>query len=525
MLRLAVIAVVLGCSQPTLAQSDAVATMREGNSLLRMDLTRTALLRYREAADAGLDTPLLHYNIGVARYRLGEFDEAVAEFTKAYSDPGLAALAAYNLGLSHRAAGRDEQARLWFERAKSSTATAALRDLTELALRQVDASRAAPQRTVAGPAPVGSGEFRLTLRAGYGSDDNPNRSPTDPYVDLSQTDEPLTQPDPVETSYVPIDLIAEYVLHNEPGDTDFVFGYELDGDYYGEYYANDEITQRLRIGADIDLEGKANRHRNLSSSLFATHHWQRDFDLEDGVDRVIADEYELYRRFMYLGAGVDTDFSHTLGPWAWGFGLRFEHRDYDEVPIVADFDDNLYVLKIHAAYALNAATTVGVGLQRYRRAFDRLPSRGLDGALLSANPPLEYTYSAAELNFDRAFLGDRFAIEATYRRIDRTDEFAGYEDYVQDAVALRASYRARSKLRLSAGFETRSYEYPNAFAFNNPAAGPRELEDSVADLSAEYRLNRRWSIIASLAFTDVTSTDTRAAYTRTRSALGAIWSL
>jgi hypothetical protein len=373
-------------------------------------------------------------------------------------------------------------------------------------------------------AQVRPGEFRLHLSAAYGTDDNPNRSPSDPYVDLALDDEPLVLPDPIETTYLPLDIDAEYVLHNEPGDTDFIFGYELDGDYYGEYFANDEVTQRFRMGADVNLDAGRGRKRTIGSSIFATHHYQRDVDLEDGVDRVIADDYEIYRRFSFRSAGLESDFTYSLGNWNWGFDVRLEHRDYDEVPIVADFDDDIYVIKTRVEYAVNSATSVHLGLQRYRRAFERLPSRDLDGTLLSTNPPLEYDYGAVELGMDRQ-LGQRFQLEATYRRSDRTDDFVGYEDYTQTAVGLRASYRATRNLWMSLGMETRSYEYPNAFAFNNPAAGRRELEDTVADFSAEYELSRRWSVIASLALTDVTSTDARAAYTRMRSTFGAVWNL
>ncbi|HEY9182315.1 MAG TPA: hypothetical protein VIQ99_03885, partial [Gammaproteobacteria bacterium] len=63
---------------PAAAQS-ASALFAEGNSLARSGVYRTALLRYREAAAAGLDSPLLHYNVGVVYYKLGEFADAAAE--------------------------------------------------------------------------------------------------------------------------------------------------------------------------------------------------------------------------------------------------------------------------------------------------------------------------------------------------------------------------------------------------------------------------------------------------------------
>ncbi|MGB5628875.1 MAG: hypothetical protein WBM57_05885, partial [Woeseiaceae bacterium] len=44
----------------------------DGNRLFRDDLYWAALLRYQQAADEGLDTPLLHYNTGIAHYRAGQ---------------------------------------------------------------------------------------------------------------------------------------------------------------------------------------------------------------------------------------------------------------------------------------------------------------------------------------------------------------------------------------------------------------------------------------------------------------------
>ena len=59
------------------------ALLEEGNSLMRAGVYRTALLRYREAAAAGLDSPLLHHNLGVAFYRLERYPEAAAAFERA----------------------------------------------------------------------------------------------------------------------------------------------------------------------------------------------------------------------------------------------------------------------------------------------------------------------------------------------------------------------------------------------------------------------------------------------------------
>jgi hypothetical protein len=55
------------------AQNTAALTAEQyfsdANRLFRDELYWAALLRYRQAMDGGLNTPLLHYNMGVAHYR------------------------------------------------------------------------------------------------------------------------------------------------------------------------------------------------------------------------------------------------------------------------------------------------------------------------------------------------------------------------------------------------------------------------------------------------------------------------
>ncbi|NOR37101.1 MAG: hypothetical protein GQ577_10155, partial [Woeseiaceae bacterium] len=51
------------------ALAAAYDSFQDGNRLFRDDLYWAALLRYQEASEAGMDTPILHFNMGVAHYR------------------------------------------------------------------------------------------------------------------------------------------------------------------------------------------------------------------------------------------------------------------------------------------------------------------------------------------------------------------------------------------------------------------------------------------------------------------------
>ena len=76
-MQIRIITIVLLALLAALQASPAQAmTAREyfadGNRLARDDLYWAALLRYSQAAEQGLDTPLLHYNTGITHYKAGQ---------------------------------------------------------------------------------------------------------------------------------------------------------------------------------------------------------------------------------------------------------------------------------------------------------------------------------------------------------------------------------------------------------------------------------------------------------------------
>jgi tetratricopeptide (TPR) repeat protein len=510
------------------AEGDATALFRDANGLMRSGIYHAALLRYRQAAAAGLDTPLLHYNLGVTYYRLGQYPQAVSEFQRAAEDPDLAALATYNGGLAHRAAG-DAGAAL--EAFKTVAGQARQRDLRRLAQRaaaSVGAPGAARTDTsesrapFAGPTSEPVGELRLWATARVGQDDNVYRSPADPYVDLSDPARPTVTPKPQASTFMPVDVQATYVLHNEAGDTDFLFGYRLDGDFYPVEFSNaTRVSQQLSIGANVLLGEREGRRRALTSAFFLRDHRETDFDPDSGLGREI-NGVDISDRFSYVAAGVQAQYGHRLGRWRWGFDLGFERRNYGAVSQVPNYDQNYLHGAVTIDYALRPRTTLKVELPNYKRLYDERPAYDLNGSLLTTNPAQRYAYKGLRVGVVQR-LGRVFELDADLLRLDRKDEFQGYDDYSQDALRLGTAFRPGTRLRMSVAAVARRYNYPNAFAFNEPTAGPRTLDSSSVELSAEFLVTRKLAIWAEIATTDVTSTDSRAAYARTQTLLGASW--
>lgn len=119
---------------------------------------RRAVAEFRAARATGLDTPALHFNLGVALFRLGHLDAAVAAFRRAADSPELGGPASYNLGRIARDRDDVRTARQWFARAAERARTDAVRERALAALG-----------VLVRPAPPSSGFAFVAVGAGHDS--------------------------------------------------------------------------------------------------------------------------------------------------------------------------------------------------------------------------------------------------------------------------------------------------------------------------------------------------------------------
>jgi hypothetical protein len=82
--------------------------------------------------------PAVHYNVGVAAFRLQRYERARVAFEQVAQTPEMAALAHYNLGLIARAEGNDALARDFFTRVRAETQDARLQSLAAKQLGEPD---------------------------------------------------------------------------------------------------------------------------------------------------------------------------------------------------------------------------------------------------------------------------------------------------------------------------------------------------------------------------------------------------
>lgn len=101
-----------------------------------------ALKLFTRARDAGMDTPTVHYNLGVTYYRLQRYAEAESEFQLLRSDSATAPVANYNLGLVALQRGQKDAARDYFRQVRDADTTPQLHALAEAALVRLDGAHA-----------------------------------------------------------------------------------------------------------------------------------------------------------------------------------------------------------------------------------------------------------------------------------------------------------------------------------------------------------------------------------------------
>jgi len=189
------------CLAPALpaAAMTANQAFADGNRLFRDDLYWAALLRYRQAGEAGMNTPLLHYNSGVAHYRAKQHIRARQSLLRAAQASGLRVISHYNLGLNAYAAGDVDDALNWFRQARDQEENDKIRKLAIIAISRLQAEREAED-----PILVRAEErrrekkftnFDLKGHVGFGTDDNVFRAPTQDYIDFADPALPLVTPE------------------------------------------------------------------------------------------------------------------------------------------------------------------------------------------------------------------------------------------------------------------------------------------------------------------------------------------
>ncbi len=261
--RLLLATVVLLCmALPQVALAiTATELFADGNRLYRDELYWAALLRYSQAADAGMNTPLLHYNTGIAHYRAKQYVRAREELLLANRYLALQVVSDYNLGLVAYRMGDFDEALRRFRSARDQQQRRDINKLASKAIREIQKQsvleEVAEAQTVALEQDEEFTKLDFRLRVGAGFDDNVYRTPAESYVDLGDPAQPVIDPVVQSGMFVPINLAAVYTVNSFEHEN-FFGAYRFSGRFYADQALNqaDEYLQELAFGTEYRRRGE-----------------------------------------------------------------------------------------------------------------------------------------------------------------------------------------------------------------------------------------------------------------------------
>lgn len=508
------------------AAATASELFADGNRLFRDDLYWAALLRYREAALAGMDTPLLHYNTGVAHYKAGQHDRARDALEKAAAYGPLAAISHYNLGLNALRLDDREQALRWFRLAAAQEERRDIARLAERAMRGIRDDEIAAEPVAIARARVREApEFAnldLSFHTGAGMDDNVFRTPAEPYVDLSDPANPVQVTPEVQSGmFIPVSLVARYqvnALENEG----FFGSYRFGGRFYQDETLNnaDEYLHEIAFGSEFDRQEQS-RGTHVYSAFKIAEHQENYVDPDDGTERTV-DGIDISDRMSYLRYGPEFWARKRMGRYTFGARAKGQLWNYEEIELVPEYDHEYWTMGLHTDIRFSPTSMLRLTGDYYTRRYGDRPSFELDGTQPIGNPPVRYDYLRFGIEA-RQRVTDGFWFGLGYERTDRDDRHAGYNNYVLDDYGVQLSLRLGNRFRLGTELHYLVYDYENAFAYHNPAAGRKTQETAIGSVSAAYRIGRSFEILAEYYHRDVQSSDARIAYTRGQAMLALRW--
>jgi len=187
-----------------------------------------------------------------------------------------------------------------------------------------------------------------------------------------------------------------------------------------------------------------------------------------------------------------------------------------------EYDHEYFLFSIYGQYKFTRTSLLRITADYYSRRFGDRPSHDLDGQQRIGNPSIRYDYASLALRA-RQRITDSMWFGFDVKRTQRTDQYVGYNDYTRDSFGFEFHWRPGDRFDLEAEGIYRLYDYPNAFAFHNPAVGPKTQESVDASLISTFRMTRRLSLVADVRYRQTVSNDIRIQYDRTQYSLGIRW--
>ncbi|MBT8100849.1 MAG: hypothetical protein KJO82_13925, partial [Gammaproteobacteria bacterium] len=366
-------------------------------------------------------------------------------------------------------------------------------------------------------------DFELSALLSFGTDSNVFRSPEDPYNDFSEVTAPLVIPTVTSGAYMPFDLKVKYKI-NAFKYEGFFGSYRVAGRYFQDKDLENanEYAHELSFGSEYDRKDEeTGRQRRVYSAFRIAQSDEVYYDPDDGSSRINGME-SLDDRLDYVRYGPELTFRQAFDRLAVGLKIKGQLWNYEKTQSVPEYDHEYFYFTAYAQYRFTPTSLIKFDAAKSSRRFGDRRARDLDGSLDINNPNLRYDYLDIGVTArQRITRGIWFGVE--YERGERIDQYVGYNDYVRDSYGFEFHWDVGKRFELTLDGYYRLYNYTNAFAFNNPQAGPKTLETIDGTLEISYDMTRNLSLVFETNHREKSSTDARIQYDRDQYVLGVRW--
>lgn len=499
----------------------------DANRLFRDDLYWAALLRYRQASEAGMSSTLLHYNTGVAHYRAQQHIRAREELLRALDSPSLRVATQYNLGLNAYAAGDTNEALRWLRLARDQQENEKISLYARVAIARIRAQQALDDPIIIEKQKRrrenSFTDLELRARISFGTDSNVFRSPADQYVDFSDPALPLVTPEELSGAFMPVSLSAKYTV-NAFKYEGFFAAYRMSGRYYQDKEFNNanELSHELSFGNEYRRKNEENgRERRVYSAFKVAQHDEVYYDPDDGASRIV-NNVVIDDRLNYLRYGPELTFRQSFERLAFGINFKGQLWNYEELQVVPEYDHEYLSFGLYTQYRFTPTSLLRLSGKISTRQFGDRRGRDLDGTLDIANEDLRYDYVDYGL-LARQRITDNMWFGVEYEHRFREDQYLGYNNYKRDSYGGEIHWAIGKRFDLEFSGYYRLYDYPNAFAFDNALVTRKTLETANGNLIATFRMTRSLSLVFEAEYRQQSSNDTRIQYDRNQYVLGVRW--
>ncbi len=366
-------------------------------------------------------------------------------------------------------------------------------------------------------------QLNWDVEIGLGYNSNIYQTPSESYIDISQTPAVSVNPSVKSGLYIPLNVGVDYEKMLISDTLALKADYRLITHRYlnRDYSNGDKTVHRIDLGGEYIFKQVKSRKDSLYAGIFAKNVEEYYVDRDSGEMKLAPGAIDVSERYYYDSVGFELEYKYKTGAIQYGLSWLVEKLDYVDPIVVSQYDNDYQKLAAEIEFRLAKPTKLYLDISKANRAYDERPSRDLNGSMFASYPAREYDYQTVETTLRHKF-SKTWVSYLTYKYSTRKDLYVGYNDYTGHTIKARLLHKTETvRTRLAVSYKTLNYD--NALAFEELTGGKKSYDAVEASISTELPQSEQRALWGELKYNAVDTNDSRYKYDRYKVALGYKW--